>query len=206
MVGGVSVRMGVGHGGAGARGGRGGGQVHGGRRRTGGAYGVDDGGGAHGGLAGPGRWGGASDRVGGRRAFTGQSGRPASRPRCFVAGGADIATRTNAAWGEVTGFAARPPANHWGARALPQAFDTVCHRRIVGLICEQMQDVEVCTPAPEDALLMEALWWRAIAEGRLARLNHDALRACYDGGGIFGRPDRCEGVPGRGWPTYEPAD
>ena len=66
--------------------------------------------------------------------------------------------------------------------------------------------VTVCTPHPDDALLMEALWWRAIAEGRLERLRHDALRACYDGGGLFGRPERCDPVPGRGWPTYEPRD
>jgi len=116
------------------------------------------------------------------------------------------ATRTNAAWGQVEGFAALPPANHWGARALPWAFDTFGNRRTVRLVCADQNAVPVCTPNPDDALLLEALWWRSIAEGRLERLRHDALRACYDSGGLFGRPKSCDAVPGRGWPTYEPAN
>lgn len=121
-------------------------------------------------------------------------------------GGEDEATRTNAAWGVVVGFSALPPANHWGARAMAYAFGTFGNRRTVRLICDEQEGVPVCTPNPDDALLLEALWWRSIAEGRLERLRDDALRDCYDGGGLFGRPDRCEGVPGRGWPKYEPAD
>ncbi|MFV0475445.1 MAG: hypothetical protein ACK5MQ_14740 [Pikeienuella sp.] len=121
-------------------------------------------------------------------------------------GGPDEATRVAAAWGETERFADPPPANHWGARALPWAFDTFGDRRTVRLICEDDGAVTVCAPDPDDALLMEALWWRSIAEGRLERLRHNALRACYDGGGVFGSPERCEGEAGRGWPTYRPAD
>ncbi|MEL6957827.1 MAG: hypothetical protein AAGL89_02605 [Pseudomonadota bacterium] len=121
-------------------------------------------------------------------------------------GGADDATRTSAAWGETQAFADVPPANHWGARALPWVFDTFGDRRTVGLICGMQGAVEVCTPDPADTLLMEALWWRSIAEGRLERLRNNALRDCYDGGGLLGRPSRCEAVAGDGWPTYQPAD
>ena len=121
-------------------------------------------------------------------------------------GGSSAADRTSAAWGETRAFADPPPANHWGARALPWVFDTFGDRRSVGLICRDDDAVSVCTPDPDDALLMEALWWRAIAEGRLERLRHDALADCYDGGGSLERPEQCEGVPGRGWPTYRPVD
>ena len=120
--------------------------------------------------------------------------------------GIDEATRVSAAWGETQAFMDPPPANHWGARALPFAFDTFGNRRTVGLICHESGAVTVCKPDPADALLLEALWWREIAEGRLERLRHDALQECYDSGGLFRRPDRCEGDAGRGWPNYRPAD
>ncbi len=121
-------------------------------------------------------------------------------------GGADDAIRTDAAWGQTQSFADLPPANHWGARALPWVFDTFGDRRTVGMMCGDQSGIEVCTPDPKDALLMEALWWRKIAEGRLERLRHNALAACYDSGGLFGRPDSCDGVSGRGWPEYRPAN
>ena len=117
-----------------------------------------------------------------------------------------ISGRASAAWGQTQAFADPPPANEWGARALPWVFDTFGNRRTVGLICENYDMVSVCTPDPEDAPLMEALWWRSIAEGGLERLRHEALDNCYDSRGIFGRPERCEGIPGRGWPTYRPVD
>ncbi|MEM8693002.1 MAG: hypothetical protein AAGG57_14105 [Pseudomonadota bacterium] len=121
-------------------------------------------------------------------------------------GGADPAERTSAAWGETQAFADPPPANHWGARSLRWVFDTFGNRRTVGLICKDNAAVSICTPDPEDALLMEALWWRSIAEGRLERLRHNSLQECYDSGGFLSRPKRCEGEPGRGWPTYLPVD
>lgn len=121
-------------------------------------------------------------------------------------GDPDEAARTAAAWGVTQSFADPPPANEWGARALPGVFDTFGDRRIVRLICADDEAVEICAPDPEDALLMEALWWRAIAEGRLERLRHDALNACYDSGGLFEQPKSCDSVPGRGWPAYEPVE
>lgn len=121
-------------------------------------------------------------------------------------GALDSATRTAAAWGETQAFADPPPANRWGARTLRWVFDDFGDRRKVGLICADNGAIPVCTPDPDDALLIEALWWRAIAEDRLERLRHEALNDCYDGGGIFGRPKRCTGEPDRGWPSYRPDD
>lgn len=121
-------------------------------------------------------------------------------------GGGGPAESISAIWGETQEFDDPPPANVWGARALPQVFDTFGDRRGVGLICTDTGAVNVCTPDPGDALLMEALWWRAIAEGRLERLRFNALDACYEGGGLLGRPERCTEDAGDGWPAYVPAD
>jgi hypothetical protein len=121
-------------------------------------------------------------------------------------GNASEAERTEVAWGVTQRHDAPPPANYWGARAMAYAFDTFGDRRTVGLLCQDQAGLRVCTPDPKDALLLEALWWRKIAEGRLERLRHDALAACYDSGGLLRRPARCDAVPGRGWPSYEPAE
>ena len=121
-------------------------------------------------------------------------------------GAADPAERTAAAWGQTQEYADVPPANEWGARALEVLFETDPEDGGIGLICDSGQAVTVCTPDVQDALLMEARWWRSVAEGRLERLRHDALTACYDGGGLFGRPERCDEDAGDGWPTYVPAD
>jgi hypothetical protein len=121
-------------------------------------------------------------------------------------GAAEPIERISSAWGETEQFDDPPPANVWGARVLEQVFDTFGDRRIVRLICTDHASVSVCTPDPDDALLMEALWWRAIAETRLERLRFDALSACYDGGGLFGRPERCDETVGDGWPAYVPGD
>lgn len=121
-------------------------------------------------------------------------------------GGSDIETRTSAAWGETQAFSDPPPANHWGARALMGIFDTSGNRRTVALICRDDHAVSICAPNAQDALLMEALWWRSIADGRLERLRYNGLQDCYDSGGLFHRPERCEAEPGRGWPTYRSAD
>jgi hypothetical protein len=121
-------------------------------------------------------------------------------------GAAEPVERASAAWGEVERFDDPPPANEWGARALPQVFDTFGDRRVVGLICTDQGNVSTCTPDPRDALLIEALWWREIAEGRLEKLRDAALRACYDSGGLFKQPEHCDGVAGDGWPAYVPAD
>jgi|GEM_PF-2905032 len=116
------------------------------------------------------------------------------------------AEQTDAAWGKTQAFADPPPANHWGARAMGEVFDTFGERRTVGLICVDDAAVSICTPNPDHALLMEALWWRSIAEGRLERLRHNSLRACYDSGGFFGRPETCNAEPGDGWPTHSPGE
>ncbi|MEO0372505.1 MAG: hypothetical protein AAF231_13690 [Pseudomonadota bacterium] len=121
-------------------------------------------------------------------------------------GGKEEGVRAVAAWGTTQRYDDPPPANHWGARALMRMFEPRGTRRVPGLTCRQEGLLRICTPDPEDALLLEALWWRAVAEARLERLRHNALRACYDSGGLFGRPDRCDATPGRGWPEYEPAN
>jgi hypothetical protein len=120
-------------------------------------------------------------------------------------GASEPVERVAAAWGETEGYDAKPPAHEWGARALDGLFHDVPEEGPIGLICADVQAVTVCTPDPQDALLMEALWWRSIAEGRLERLRSDALTACYDSRGDD-RPASCEGVAGLGWPAYVPAD
>jgi hypothetical protein len=121
-------------------------------------------------------------------------------------GAADPVERVIAEWGETQAFADPPPANIWGARALPQVFDTTGDRRIVRLICADQDDTTVCTPDPADDLLMEALWWREIAEARLERLRDRALAACYDSGGLFSRPESCEPFADDGYPAYRPVE
>jgi hypothetical protein len=121
-------------------------------------------------------------------------------------GGESEARRVDAAWGVVERYADPPPANHWGARALMGVFDASGEKRVPRLVCIEDGGLEICRSDPEDALLKEALWWRAIAEGRLERLRHDALTACYDSGGLFQRPATCEAEAGRGWPAYRPAE
>lgn len=121
-------------------------------------------------------------------------------------GASDPAERILAAWGQTEGYSDVPPANYWGARALPEIFEATGDKRAVGLICVETGTVRTCTPDPKDALLLEAIWWRSIAEGRLERLRDNALSDCYDSGGLFNRPERCTDAAGDGWPAYVPAD
>jgi hypothetical protein len=120
--------------------------------------------------------------------------------------GEGSAERVTAAWGETEGYVDVPPADEWGARALQGVFDFGGEAPSVGLICRDQDSVTICTPDPADALLLEAQWWRSIAEGRLERLRFEALNDCYDSGGLFNRPEMCEGVAGDGWPEYVPAE
>ncbi|MGR3795961.1 hypothetical protein [Vannielia sp. SX4] len=119
-------------------------------------------------------------------------------------GSAYEATRIATAWGQ-TNRGMPPPANAWGAMSLKAVFafpgDTP-----VGLLCDDLGALSVCTPDPADQLLLEAKWWQAIAEARLERLRHDALRDCYDSGNWLSKPASCKGIKGRGYPEYRPAN
>jgi hypothetical protein len=94
-------------------------------------------------------------------------------------GGADEATRANARWGwtQGQGYDAPPPADARGARALMGVMDD--SNRRVPLRCTGDARVQACTVEPARWAAVEARWWRAIAEGRLERLEFHALNRCY---------------------------
>jgi hypothetical protein len=112
--------------------------------------------------------------------------------------GEDDATRTNARWGKIEGIDTPPPADERSARALDVVAGDDPQRALYA--CNGGANVQVCTIPAEQWPRLEARWWRAIAEQRLDRLDHLALRRCYDsswlGGGI------CDPVPGSDEPEY----
>jgi hypothetical protein len=112
--------------------------------------------------------------------------------------GEDDATKTNARWGNIEGIDTPPPADERSARALGVIAGDYPQRALYA--CNGDANVQVCTIPVEQWPRLEALWWRAIAEQRLERLNHHALRRCYDsswlGGGI------CDPVPSSDEPEY----
>ncbi|MCX8571179.1 hypothetical protein [Aminobacter sp. MET-1] len=112
--------------------------------------------------------------------------------------GQDEPTRTMARWGETERNDAPPPADQRSARAL---VGIVRHGpEPIPLRCNGDQLAQVCTIPGDRWPVLEARWWRAIAEQRLERLRDRALRRCYDsswsGGG------RCEPDPESDEPAY----
>jgi hypothetical protein len=112
--------------------------------------------------------------------------------------GEDDATKTNARWGIIEGIDTPPPADERSARALDVIAGDYPQRALYA--CNGGANVQVCTVPAEQWPRLEGLWWRAIAKQRLDRLDHHALRRCYDsswlGGGI------CDPVPGSDEPEY----
>jgi hypothetical protein len=112
--------------------------------------------------------------------------------------GEDDATKTNARWGIIEGIDTPPPADERSARALNVIAGDYPQRALYA--CNGGANVQVCTVPAEQWPRLEGLWWRAIAKQRLERLDHHALRRCYDsswlGGGI------CDPVPGSDEPEY----
>ncbi|WP_313664705.1 hypothetical protein [Shinella sp.] len=108
------------------------------------------------------------------------------------------AARTNARWGKVEGNDALPPADERGARALAA---------IVGygmsdftFQCTGNASVQVCTIPPDQWPALDMRWWRDIAEARLERLDHHALRRCYNSSWLGG--GTCEADPQSDEPAY----
>ena len=92
--------------------------------------------------------------------------------------GADEATRTIARWGQTVSDDAAPPADQGSAPVLAGMVED--GRRPVPLECKGDKQARVCTIPAEQWPALEARWWRYIAEARLGRLDHGALRRCYD--------------------------
>jgi hypothetical protein len=116
--------------------------------------------------------------------------------------GPDESVRTAARWGETEGYDAVPPADERGARALVSVIEHGRERPTFE--CEGGARVQVCTITRDQWTGLEARWWRAIAEDRLERLTHYALRRCYDstwfGGGT------CISDPSSNEPAFQYQD
>jgi hypothetical protein len=109
--------------------------------------------------------------------------------------GQDEATRSAARWGNTESHNAPPPADQRSARALVGLLEQT------RLQCDSYgEQVQVCLPARGEWPTIEGRWWRSIAEQRLERLNHHALRNCYDSK-WFGN-GRCEADPESDEPRY----
>lgn len=113
-------------------------------------------------------------------------------------GGPSEADRTNARWGMTQRYDAPPPADNRDARALIGVMDDDARR--IPLRCEGDARVQACTVEPARWPGVEALWWRAIAEGRLERLHYHALRRCYDAQWFARRT--CEADPDADEPRF----
>lgn len=114
---------------------------------------------------------------------------------------AEGATRTNARWGVTERYDAPPPADQRSARALASLVRHH-HPERTPLQCEGDARVQVCAVPEDRKVELEARWWRAIAEQRLERLRHHALRRCYDS---WPRPRNCETEPDSDEPAYRRA-
>jgi hypothetical protein len=125
-------------------------------------------------------------------------GRTIRVPALAEISGEDEATRTNARWGKIEGIDTPPPADERSARALDVIAGNYQQRALYA--CSGGTNVQVCTIPAEQWPRLEALWWRAIAEQRLERLDHHALRRCYDSSWLGG--GKCDPVPGSDEPEY----
>lgn len=108
------------------------------------------------------------------------------------------ATRSIGRWGETLAHADPPPADERSTRALLAAVDH--GPEPWPLTCTGDERAQVCTIAKEKWVALEARWWRSIAESRLERLNHHALRRCYDS--TWSSGGTCEADPNSNEPAY----
>lgn len=104
---------------------------------------------------------------------------------------ADEVTRSMARWGETQGYDAVPPADRSSARIL-EGIISYEPERAPPLQCRGDELVQTCTIAADQWPALEARWWRAIAESRLGRLDHYALRRCYDSNRSWTGTGTCE--------------
>jgi hypothetical protein len=113
--------------------------------------------------------------------------------------GEDEATRTNARWGHTEGYDKPPPADERSMRSLVPLMDEDRHRPL--LACDGDQYVQICIVPTDKWPPLEARWWRAIAESRLERLHHHALRRCYDSSSLSG--GNCDPDPRSNEPQFQ---
>ncbi len=107
-------------------------------------------------------------------------------------------TKSDARWGVVVGYDALPPADERSARELAVIMEEDRQRPL--LSCAGGKVVQACTVALESWPIIDALWWRGIAKSRLERLQHHALRRCYDGSGSDG--GHCDPTTGSNEPEF----
>lgn len=119
-------------------------------------------------------------------------------PAAEISGDSE-ATRSMARWGEVVGRNPPPPADSRSARSLEFVAGDDEEQPLYA--CRGAANVQVCTVPAERWPLMEMRWWRSIAEARLERLQHHALRRCYDARKVESARN-CEPVPGSDEPAY----
>lgn len=139
--------------------------------------------------------------------FTGDKsagGRVIRVPSLAELAGSDEASKTNAKWGVTQLKDDPPPADERSARSLASLLDRDATAE--NLECEGDGRVQVCTVRADAWSQIETRWWRAIAELRLDRLEHHALRHCYDSGGFFSRPSRCRQDPDSDEPKFIAVD
>jgi hypothetical protein len=113
--------------------------------------------------------------------------------------GEDEATRTNARWGQTEGYDKPPPGDERSVRSLVPIMGEDRHRPL--LACDGDQRVQSCVVPAEKWTQLELRWWRAIAESRLERLHHHALRRCYDSSWFGG--GSCDPDPASNEPKYD---
>jgi hypothetical protein len=68
------------------------------------------------------------------------------------------------------------------------------------LTCTGTAIVQACIIPADKWEGVTARWWREIAESRLERLEHFALRRCFDSSWLGG--GRCDPDPGSNEPAY----
>jgi hypothetical protein len=113
--------------------------------------------------------------------------------------GAGEAERSNARWGITEGHDAPPPADQRSARAFVMIARGATPIRLPPLTCQGGPNVQVCGFTAEQWPMLEARWWRAIAEQRIDRMRDRAVRRCHDSSWTSGR---CDPVPTSDEPEF----
>jgi hypothetical protein len=112
--------------------------------------------------------------------------------------GEDDTTRTNARWGQTEGRYPAPPADERSARLLEVIATDESQQSV--LTCTGNTTVQVCVFPASQWPELNAHWWRQLAESRLERLTHFALRRCYDSSWFGG--GHCDADPASNEPAF----
>jgi hypothetical protein len=136
-------------------------------------------------------------RAGFKDAYS-SGGRTIRVPAMAEHAGEDDATRSNARWGKTEGRYPPPPADERSARVLNVIAGEDLQKPT--LTCSGSATVQVCIIPAEKWETLTARWWRELAESRLERLSHHALRRCYDSSRLGG--GKCDDDPSSNEPAY----